>query len=162
MRIAGSFLGLAAIASLFLGTTPLGVVADSFEWMGLSAASVTEPIHEWMVARSGVTTVVGTMLLAVGLLTTTWSGQGAAVAMVAMAALAEVGVTVVPVLIIVLISATTIAFILSRIRPNGMFGFHHAYVWALSCLGQLFGATVFIAAIPISKIAGAPPRGLQW
>jgi hypothetical protein len=163
-RIAASVLGVAALVGWSSADTPLQVLAQALDWSGLGiAAHGVDVAHAWVSDRADVVTVVGWGTMGFGVISTTWDGRGAAAAILGIAALAEVGVEIFPATLAVLGAAVVIAFAISRLvhGPAGD-AFSSASAWLASCCAQMFGATLFVLAMPISWIAGRPPRRLGW
>ena len=162
-RVAASVLGVATVAGGLTNTTPLNAIAGVLEWSGVRASTIADAGHVWLDSRSTALEVCAVLMLAVGLLTTTWSGRGAALAVLGIAALAEANVVVLPMMAIVLFSLALAAAIASRWLPDTISDIcHTAGGWLLSCIGQLCGAVFYIVVVPVAWIAGSPPRSVQW
>lgn len=160
-RVAGSVIGVATVAGAVIGATPLRTIAGFLAWAG--AEAMTGPVkaaHVWVEARGDVIAIAALIAVFAGIITTTWDGRGATLAMVGIAALAENGIVVLPGVAVVLLIAVVVTWAMGRFAPEpvgdlvGSIG-----EWLASCLGQLVAATAFVIALPVSWIAGRPARG---
>jgi hypothetical protein len=163
-RVAGSVIGVATAAGAVTGVTPLRAIAGFLGWAGAEAMTgPVEAAHLWVETRGDVIAIVALVAVLAGIITTTWDGRGAALAMVGIAALAENGIVVLPAVAVVLLIAVVVTWAVGRFAPEPVGGVVGSVgEWLARCFGELVAATAFVFALPVSWVAGRPARGWQY
>lgn len=150
-RSLASVAGLLAIASLFMGLSPLQLLAETGDALGLAGSrSWIEFADDWVASRTLVIAIPGTLFLIAGVAFAYRRGRGAASAVLGAAALIQAGGAhvLIPAIVVVVV---LLAWIASRIFAHRIFDpFDDPTRHFGTAIGALISALAWVVVGPLS------------